>query len=75
MSAFQSLPQDLSCKVSLHVLPDGSVRAQLVQSSGNALYDDLALKAIYKAEPFVLPDDPEVRDQVKAIEFNFLNDT
>ncbi len=75
MSAFQSLPQDLSCKVSLHVLPDGSVRAQLVQSSGNALYDDLALKAIYKAEPFVLPDDPEVREQVKAIEFNFLNDT
>ncbi|MBP6103722.1 MAG: cell envelope integrity protein TolA [Gammaproteobacteria bacterium] len=75
MSAFQSLPQDLSCKISLHVLPDGSVRAQLVQSSGNALYDDLALKAIYKAEPFALPDDPEVREQVKAIEFNFLNDT
>lgn len=74
MSAFQSLSQDLSCKVSLHILPDGSVRAQLVQSSGNALYDDLALKAIYKAEPFALPDDLEVRDQVKAIEFNFLND-
>jgi outer membrane biosynthesis protein TonB len=75
MSAFQSLAQDLSCKVSLHILPDGSVRAQLVQSSGNALYDDLALKAIYKAEPFALPEDPEVREQVKAIEFNFLNDT
>jgi len=75
MSAFQSLAQELSCKVSLHILPDGSVRAQLVQSSGNALYDDLALKAIYKAEPFALPDDPEVRNQVKAIEFNFLNDT
>ncbi len=73
MPEFQSLAQDLSCKISLQILPDGSARAQLVQSSGNTRYDDLALKAIYKAEPFTLPEDPEVRDKVKAIEFNFLN--
>lgn len=74
MSAFQSLATNLSCRVLLRILPDGSVHAQVVQSSGNALYDDLALKAIYKAEPFALPENPELRDKLKAIELNFLND-
>jgi membrane protein involved in colicin uptake len=68
------MPLHLSCRVALQMLPDGSVRVQLVQSSGHPVYDDLSIKAIYKSEPFDLPDNPEVRDQVKNIELNFLND-
>lgn len=70
----EGMPADLSCRVALHVLPDGSVRVALVQSSGHAVYDDLSIKAINKSEPFELPDNPEVRDQLKNIELNFLND-
>jgi membrane protein involved in colicin uptake len=70
----EGMPAHLSCRVALQVLPDGSVRVALVQGSGHAVYDDLSIKAIYKSEPFDLPDNPEVRDQLKNIELNFLND-
>ena len=68
------MPSHLSCRVALQVLPDGSVRVSLVQGSGHAVYDDLSIKAIYKSEPFDFPDNAEVRDQLKNIELNFLND-
>jgi len=66
--------KDLSCRLALTVLPDGSVQVRLVQSSGNAIYDDLSIKAVYKSQPFPLPEDPVVRDRVKSLELNFLND-
>ncbi len=70
----ESMPTHLSCRVALQILPDGSVHPRLIQSSGNAVYDDLSIKAIYKSEPFELPENPALRDQLRNIELNFLND-
>lgn len=65
---------DLYCKLGITVLPDGSVRVKLVESSGNAIYDDLSIKAVYKSQPFQLPEDPLVREQVKSFELGVRND-
>lgn len=71
--AFGMAP-DLYCKLSISVLPDGSVQVKLIQSSGNPVYDDLSMKAVYKSQPFVLPENPLVRDQVRQFELGLKND-
>lgn len=68
------LAADLYCKLAINVLPDGSVKVRLVQSSGNPIYDDLSMKAVYKSEPFQLPEDPMVREQIKSFELGLRND-
>lgn len=65
---------DLYCKLAITVLPDGSVQVQLLQSSGNPAYDDLSMKAVYKSQPFQLPEEPSVREQVRAFEVGLRND-
>jgi colicin import membrane protein len=44
------------------VLPGGSVmdNVKLEKSSGNAAYDSAAERAIYKAQPLPVPQDPEL---------------
>lgn len=68
------LAANLYCKLAIHVLPDGSVNVRLIQSSGNSIYDDLSMKAVYKSEPFDLPEDPSVREQIKSFELGLRND-
>jgi membrane protein involved in colicin uptake len=68
------LATDLYCKLAINVLPDGSVKVSIIQSSGNPMYDDLSIKAVYKSEPFSLPEDPLVREQVKSFELGLKND-
>lgn len=68
------LPSDLSCVVRVNVFPDGNVRVQIINSSGNTIYDDLAVKAVYKSQPFELPEDPKVRAELKETEFIIRND-
>ncbi len=68
------LATDLYCKLAINVLPDGSVKVRLIQSSGNPIYDDLSMKAVYKSEPFQLPEDPMVREQIKSFELGLRND-
>ncbi|HQY22322.1 MAG TPA: cell envelope integrity protein TolA [Gammaproteobacteria bacterium] len=68
------LATDLYCKLAINVLPDGNVKVRLLQSSGNAIYDDLSIKAVYKSEPFELPEDPMVREQIKSFELGLRND-
>lgn len=68
------LATDLYCKLAINVLPDGNVKVSLLQSSGNAIYDDLSIKAVYKSEPFELPEDPLVREQIKSFELGLKND-
>ncbi len=68
------LGTDLYCKLAINVLPDGNVKVRLLQSSGNAIYDDLSIKAVYKSEPFELPEDPLVREQIKSFELGLRND-
>lgn len=69
-----SMPSDLYCKVGITVLPDGSVQVRLIQSSGNTVFDELSMKAVYKSQPFQLPDDPNVRDQVRSFDLGLRND-
>jgi colicin import membrane protein len=68
------LATDLYCKLAINVLPDGHVKVRLLQSSGNAIYDDLSIKAVYKSEPFELPEDPLVREQIKSFDLGLRND-
>lgn len=71
--AFGMAPE-LFCKLAISILPDGTIQVKLVQSSGNPIYDDLSIKAVYKSQPFVLPENPLVRDQVRQFELGLYND-
>lgn len=43
--------------------PTGTVQsAEIVESSGNQVFDDSVIRAIYKASPLPLPRDPRVFD-------------
>ncbi len=61
------MPPDLAEKVEaqfvITLLPDGSLVTdpKMVKSSGNAAYDAAVLRAILKAQPFPLPENPDVR--------------
>jgi colicin import membrane protein len=61
------MPPDLVEKVEaqfvITLLPDGSLVTdpKMVKSSGNAAYDAAVLRAIFKAQPFPLPENPDVR--------------
>lgn len=49
----------LTCKVKIHVLPNGQVTAaQVTRGSGNPLFDDSVITAVYKASPLPQPSDP-----------------
>ena len=46
-----------------HLTPDGQVdSARIVQSSGNAIFDDSVIQAVHRASPLPLPRDPAVFD-------------
>ena len=49
----------IMAKVAFEIAPDGAVsNVRIVQSSGNAEFDDSALRAVYKANP--VPPPPEI---------------
>ncbi len=54
------VPENAEAIFMVIVLPDGSVmdNPKLLKSSGNAAYDSAAERAIYKAQPLPLPQDP-----------------
>lgn len=68
-----SMADDLLCKLDIIVLPDGNVQVKLAQSSGNPAYDDLSMKAVYKSQPFPLPEDDAVKEQVKSFTLGLRN--
>jgi colicin import membrane protein len=54
----QGSPEGLSCVVQVSLIPGGEVaRVQIVQSSGDALFDRSVETAVYKASPLPLPPD------------------
>ena len=62
----------LQCVVSVHLTLSGDVlRAKVVRSSGNALFDRSVENAVYKAVPLPLPEDPALFDNFREIEFLF----
>lgn len=62
----------LSCTVRVNLIPGGEViNAQVINSSGNALFDRSVELATLKASPLPLPDDPSLFSYFRTIEFKF----
>ncbi|MCZ7597356.1 MAG: cell envelope integrity protein TolA [Gammaproteobacteria bacterium] len=47
------------------------VSADIVQSSGNELFDDSTLRAVLKASPLPLPSDPKYYEFISTFNFRF----
>lgn len=67
------LPSGLQCKVNIRLLPGGDVmNANVVQSSGNDIFDRRALTAVQKSSPFSsVPDDLEIFERIKIRDITF----
>jgi colicin import membrane protein len=64
-------PGGLKCTVNVKLIPGGDVvSARVVQSSGDAVFDDSAEKAVLRASPLPVPDDPSVAGHFR--DFNFV---
>lgn len=62
----------LNCVVRVRIMPGGDViDAQVIQSSGNAVFDRSVERATRKAAPLPLPDDPRLASYFRTLEFVF----
>ncbi len=62
----------LNCVVRVRIMPGGDViDAQVIQSSGNAVFDRSVERATRKAAPLPLPDDPRLASYYRILEFVF----
>jgi colicin import membrane protein len=62
----------LECTVRVRLVPGGEVlEAAVVRSSGDALFDRSVENAVYKASPLPLPQNPELFEYFRVIEFVF----
>lgn len=62
----------LQCVLKVRVVPGGEIVAvKVVQSSGNAVFDDSVQNAVYKSTPLPLPADPSLFEYLREIEFTF----
>ncbi|MDH5513264.1 MAG: cell envelope integrity protein TolA [Gammaproteobacteria bacterium] len=62
----------LKCVVKVRLTPTGEVlSANVITSSGNGLFDSSVEKAVYKAAPLPLPEDPALFESFREIEFLF----
>lgn len=69
-----SAERGLQCTLQVSTFPSGEVKqVKVIKSSGNALFDDSAERAVYKAEPLPLPpaSDPKAAAQFKQFKFDF----
>jgi colicin import membrane protein len=61
----------LSCTVQVSLLPDGTVKGvEVVESSGDEVFDRSVEKAVYRASPLPLPPDKALFETVFR-NFNF----
>ncbi len=64
------ISDNLKCQLHVVQLPDGSVtHATITKSSGNTVFDESVIKAVYKAAPLPQPPSPEVFDRELDITF------
>ena len=62
----------LDCVVRVRLIPGGDViDAQVIKSSGNALFDRSVERATRKAAPLPLPNDPKIFNFFRTLEFYF----
>ena len=67
-----SVSGNMKCKIKIGLIPSGDVMsAAVVESSGNSLFDDSAVRAVYKASPLPVPKDPNVFKQFRNFTFVF----
>ena len=63
----------LSCVVQVQLLPSGDVvSVQIVQSSGDAVFDRSVEAAVYRAAPLPLPPDPRMFESFRTVQFRFV---
>ena len=56
----------------VRLIPGGEVlEAKIVRSSGDAVFDRSVENAVQKASPLPLPENPELLEQFREIEFIF----
>jgi colicin import membrane protein len=68
-------PPGLSCVIQVKLIPGGEVvGTRVVRSSGNQLFDESVERAVQKASPLPLPDDPALFKYFREINFNFVPD-
>ena len=68
-------PPGLSCVIQVTLIPGGEVvGTRVVRSSGNQLFDESVERAVQKASPLPLPDDPALFKYFREINFNFVPD-
>jgi colicin import membrane protein len=62
------ISQNLSCQISIRLMPDGSVlRVKILRSSGNNVYDQSVIDAVNHAAPLPVPSDPKVFTEIREI--------
>ncbi len=67
-----SVSGNMKCKIKIGLIPSGDVMsAVVVESSGNSLFDDSAVRAVYKASPLPVPKDPNIFKQFRKFTFVF----
>ena len=68
-------PAGLSCVIQVTLIPGGEVvGTRVVRSSGNQLFDESVERAVQKASPLPLPDDPALFKYFREINFKFVPD-
>jgi colicin import membrane protein len=71
----ESVPTGVKAQVKIVVLPDGSVMDPvIVKSSGNSAYDDAVVRGILRAQPLPLPDEPELRQELRDLITSFTHE-
>jgi colicin import membrane protein len=68
----QGTPSQLGCLVKIELMPSGEVQnIKVVESSGNAIFDNSAITAVKKASPLPLPADPKAAAKFRNFNFRF----
>ena len=68
----KQLEKGLVCTLYVRLIPGGDViEARVIKSSGNTTFDDRAEKAVLKAAPFPVPDDPRLFAKMREFRFVF----
>ena len=67
-----NLKEGLSCKILIRMIEGGKIiEANIVESSGNELFDQRAEKAVYSASPLPVPTDEKLFNKMRAIRITF----
>jgi colicin import membrane protein len=67
------LAPELACTLSIRLLPDGSFQeVRLLESSGNTVFDDSVIHAVYKT-PVTMPEDVATREELKYFTVRYTN--